>query len=157
MSKRLYAQRAAFAAIAIIGIGAMSGCAHQWESLIDGNLYTKAHINRYPVSITAVDGDYSTINPRRVDAGIRKLTVDAPPVAGFNQPVRKEFEFKVEKCVRYWLAAQRASSLTQDFVLVIDHAEPIAGCMPFGTPQQASLVAPADIAPPTPIATPKRP
>jgi hypothetical protein len=157
MSKTRYFRSAARAAFVVVGVAAMSGCAHQWESLIDGNLYTKAHINRYPVSITAVDGEYSTINPRRVDAGIRKLTVDAPPVAGFNQPVRKEFEFKVEKCIRYWLAAQRASSLAQDFVLVIDHAEPIAGCMPYGTPQQASLIAPADISPPTPIATPKRP
>jgi hypothetical protein len=135
----------------------LSGCAHQWESLLDGNLYTKVHINRYPVAIVAVDGEYSSITPRRVDAGLHKLTVEAPPVANFSQPVRKEFNFKVEKCVRYWLAAQRASALTQDYELVIDHAEPISGCTPYGVPQERSVVIPADIAPPTPIATAKRP
>jgi hypothetical protein len=157
MFTRLHSQRASVTALLVTAVASISGCAHQWESLIDGNLYTKAHINRYPVLIVAVDGEYSTINPRRVDAGLHKLTVDAPPVAGFREPVRKEFEFKVEKCVRYWLAAQRANSLTQDFQLVIDHAESIAGCTPYGNPQQASTVVPADIPPPMPIAKPKRP
>lgn len=140
-----------------VSAAALSGCAHQWESLLDGNLYTRTHLNRYPVAIVAVDGEYSTISPRRVDAGLHKLTVEAPPVANFSQPVRKEFNFKVEKCVRYWLAAQRASSLTQDYELVIDHAEPIVGCTPYGAPQERSVVIPANIAPPTPIAMPKRP
>lgn len=144
-------------AVVALSVAAISGCAHQWESLIDGNLYTRTHLNRFPVSIVAVDNEYSTITPRRVDSGERRLTVDAPPVANFTIPVRKEFTFKVEKCVRYWLAAQRATSLTQDFELVIDHAEPIAGCMPYGVAQERSVVIPATIAQPTPIAVPKRP
>lgn len=134
-----------------------TGCAHQWESLLDGNLYTKAHINRYPVSIVAVDGQYSTITPRAVDAGVRKLTVDAPPIPNFREPVRKEFTFKVEKCVRYWLAAQRATALTHDFELVIDHAEPISGCTPYGVPQEKSVVISEPMEAPKPIPKPKRP
>jgi hypothetical protein len=156
MSVRFTFRSATRAVVVLTAAAAMTGCAHQWESLIDGNLYTRAHINRYPVAIVAVDGEYSTINPRRVDAGEHRLTVDAPPVAGFREPVRREFTFKVEKCVRYWLAAQRASSLTQDFELVIDHAEPIAGCTPYGVPQTASVIAPADVPPPRAIPVPKR-
>jgi hypothetical protein len=142
--------------IAVTAAATLSGCAHQWESLLDGNLYTRSHLNRYPVQIVAVDGEYSTISPRRVDAGIHRLTIDAPPVANFREPVRREFTFKVEKCVRYWLAAQRATSLTPDFELVIDHAEPVPGCTPYGVPQERSVVVPANIPPPEPIAMPKR-
>lgn len=145
-----------YAALIAMAAGvSLSGCAHQWESLLDGDLYTRTSLNRYPIVISAVDGEYSTINPRRVDAGMRRLTIEAPPVAGFHQPVRKEFTFKVEKCVRYWLAAQRANALTQDYELVIDHAEPIGGCTPYGVAQPSPVVEPATIDSPRPM--PKRP
>lgn len=140
----------------------LGACAHQWESVLDGRLYTRTNLHRYPVSITAVDGEYSTIVPRRINAGEHRLTIDAAPVLGFHLPVRKEFTFRVEKCVRYWLAAQRASAYAHDFELVIDHAEPVPGCQPTsGAPAQA-VVVPADvrqIEPPRPVATPmpKRP
>jgi hypothetical protein len=143
--------------VVMTALASLSGCAHQWESILDGNLYTRANMNRYPVQIVAVDGEYSTISPRRVDAGIRRLTIDAPPIANFRDPVRKEFTFKVEKCVRYWLAAQRATSLTPDFELVIDHAEPVPGCTPYGVPQERSVVVPANVEPPQAIPMPKRP
>jgi hypothetical protein len=143
--------------VVMTALASLSGCAQQWESLLDGNLYTRVHMNRYPVQIVAVDGEYSTISPRRVDAGMRKLTIDAPPVANFRDPVRKEFTFKVEKCVRYWLAAQRATSLTPDFELVIDHAEPVPGCAPYGVPQERSVIVPANVEPPQAIPMPKRP
>jgi hypothetical protein len=152
----MFTRSHSFLAALLVSAATMSGCAHQWESLLDGNLHTRVHANRYPVAIVAVDGEYGTTNPRRIDAGMRRLTIDAPPVAHFTLPVRKEFEFKVEKCVRYWLAAQRASALTQDFELVIDHAEPVPGCTPYGVPQANAVVVPADIPPPTPIAKPKR-
>ncbi len=143
------------AALPLAMVLTTAGCAHQWESLLDGNLHSRVSMNRYPVQIVAVDGDYSTINPRRVDSGERRLTIDAPPVAGFVQPVRKEFNFKVERCVRYWLAAQRATSLTHDFELVIDHAEPISGCTPYGVAQPSPTVEPSTIEAPRPM--PKRP
>lgn len=138
----------------------MAGCAHQWETVLDGRLYTRTNLHRYPVSITAVNGEYSTMVPRRVDAGLLRLTIDAPPIPGFHLPERKEFMFRAEKCVRYWLAAQRAGPLSRDFELVIDHAEVIPGCQPTsGAPAQAVIV-PADVGkiePPVPIPMPKRP
>jgi hypothetical protein len=147
-------------ATTVAGLSAMtalSGCAHQWESVLDGQLYTKTHINRYPVIISAVDGVYSTSNPRYIDSGERRLIIEAPPVAGFTQSVRKEFTFKVERCVRYWLAAQRASALSQDFELVIDYAEPVPGCTPYGNAQERAVVLPSPIDAPRPIPVPKRP
>jgi hypothetical protein len=137
-----------------------AGCAHQWETVLDGRLYTRTNLHRYPVSITAVNGEYSTITPRRVDAGELRLTIDAPPVAGFHLPVRKEFTFRAEKCVRYWLAAQRASSLSRDFQLVVDHAEPVPGCQPTSGALAQAVIVPADVSqidPPRAIPLAKRP
>ena len=139
---------------------ALTGCAHQWETVLDGRLYTRTHLHRYSVTIAAVDGQSTTMVPVRVDAGIRRLAVDAPPVAGFHLPDRKEFNFRAEKCVRYWLAAQRPSAFSHDFELVIDHAEVVPGCNPTtGAPSQPVIV-PAELSkipPPEPIPMPKRP
>ena len=135
----------------------LSGCAHQWESVIDGRLYTRTYLHRYPVSIVAVDGEYSTLVPRRMAAGDHRLTVDAAPVAGFHLPDRREFTFRTEKCVQYWLVAERASALSHDFNLIIDYAEPVPGCQPTsGAPANTVVVVPANIEPPRAIATPKR-
>ena len=144
-----------FLVVAILG-----GCAHQWDTVLDWRLYTRTNLHRYPVSIVAVNGEYSTLVPRRVDAGMLRLTVDAPPIRGFRLPERKEFTFRAEKCVRYWLAAQRAGSLSRDFELVIDHADVVPGCNPTsGVPLQAVIV-PSDLSqiePPRPIPMAKRP
>lgn len=127
--------------LATLGAVTLAGCAHQWETVLDGRLYTRTHLHRYPVSIVAVDGDYSTLSPRRVDAGEHVLTIDAPPATGKYLPDRKEFRFKTQKCVRYWLAAQRPSAYSRDFDLVVDHAEPVPGCQPTtGAPAQAVLL-----------------
>ena len=143
-----------------VSTATMAGCAHQWDSVLDGRLYTRTNLHRYPVSISAVDGVSTTFVPVRVDAGVHRLTIDAPPVAGFHLPDRREFTFKAEKCVWYWLAAQRASALSHDFALVIDHAEVVPGCNPTsGAPAQA-VVVPSELSqiePPQPIPMPKRP
>ncbi len=144
----------------IVIAASLTGCAHQWDTVLDGRLYTRTHLHRYPVTIAAVNGEYSSIVPRRVDAGMLRLAIDAPPIPGFHLPERKEFTFRAEKCVRYWLAAQRSGPLVRDFELVIDHAEVVPGCQPTsGAPLQAVIV-PADssqIERPMPIPMPKRP
>ena len=137
----------------------LGGCAHQWETVLDGRLYTRTPLHRYPVTIVAVDGDYSTFVPRRVNAGVHELLIDAAPTIASYLPDRKAFTFKTEKCVRYWLAAQRTSNYTRDFALVIDHAEAVPGCNPTtGAPAQAVIVPtdPAQIEPPRAIPMPKR-
>ncbi len=156
-SKAPRATRLALAAAATLWL---VGCAQQWDSVLDGRLYTRTHMHRYPVVIAAVDGVSTAFVPVRVDAGVHRLSIDAPPVAGFHLPDRREFTFKVEKCVRYWLAAQRANAFSHDFELVIDHAEVMGGCNPAsGAPAQA-VVLPSDLSqidPPRPIPMPKRP
>ncbi|MEO7255217.1 MAG: hypothetical protein ABIZ64_13390 [Casimicrobium sp.] len=137
----------------------LTACAHQWETVLDGRLYTRTHLHRYPVSIVAVDGEYSTITPRRIDAGVHELVIDAAPTIASYLPDRKVFTFKTEKCVRYWLAAQRKSDYSREYELVIDHAEPVPGCQPTsGAPAQPVIV-PSDsslIEPPRAVPMPKR-
>ena len=140
-------------------VAALTGCAHQWESVLDGRLYTRTHLHRYPVSIVAVDGEYSTFVPRRIDAGVHELLIDAAPTIASYLPDRKAFTFTAEKCVRYWLAAQRTSDYSRDYDLVIDHAEAVPGCHPTsGAPAQAVIVPtdPSQIEPPRAIPMPKR-
>ena len=145
--------------MAVTGVAVLAGCAHQWETVLDGRLYTRTNLHRYPVSIVAVDGEYSTFVPRRIDAGVHELLIDAAPTKASYLPDRKAFTFKTEKCVRYWLAAQRTSDYSRDYELVIDHAEPVPGCHPTsGAPAQAVIV-PADptlIEQPRAIPMPKR-
>lgn len=143
---------------AVLVLAMLSGCAHHWETVLDGRLYTRTHLNRFPVSITAVNGEYSTMVPRRVDAGDLRLTIDAGPIGGFLLPDRQEFNFRAEKCVRYWLAAQRPGPLSHQFDLVIDHAEPVPGCLPTSGALAQAVVVPTDlslIAPPRAIPKPK--
>lgn len=142
-----------FAVIAAaVAVAALSGCAHQWESVVDGRLYSRTYLHRYPVSIVAVDGEYSTMVPRRISAGDHTLVVEAPPVAGFRLPDRKEFTFHTEKCVKYWLVAERSSAYSHDFNLIVDFAEPVPGCQPTsGAPTSTVVVVPANIEPPHPI------
>ncbi len=138
--------------------GGLTACAHQWETVLDGRLYTRTHLHRYPVRIVAVDGEYSTITPRRIDAGFHELVIDAAPTIASYLPDRKVFTFKTEKCVRYWLAAQRKSAYSRDFDLVIDHAEAVPGCQPTsGAPAQPVIVPsdPSLIEPPRAVAMPK--
>ena len=145
--------------MSLAGAVVLGGCAHQWETVLDGQLYTRTHLHRYPVSIVAVDGEYSTLVPRRVNAGVHELMIDAAPTIASYLPDRKTFTFKTEKCVRYWLAAQRTSNYTRDYELVIDHAEAVPGCQPTsGAPAQAVIVPadPAQIEPPRAIPMPKR-
>lgn len=140
-------------------LGGLAGCAHQWETVLDGRLYTRTHLHRYPVSIVAVDGEYSTFVPRRIDAGVHELLIDAAPTIASYLPDRKAFTFKTEKCVSYWLAAQRKSAYSRDYELVIDHAEAAPGCQPTSGPPAQPVSVPSDpslIEPPRAIPTPKR-
>jgi hypothetical protein len=108
----------------------LTGCANiVHQSQIDGRLYTRVNINRFPVVIAAVDGvSTPSWQPIWITPEQHTLSVDAPPPRGFTQPVRKEIALDVKPCVRYHLGAQRINALTHAWELVIDHEEPVPGC-----------------------------
>jgi len=116
--------------IALLCSFILAGCAAAPMSLLDGTPYHRTHLNRYPVRIVAVNGDFTLEQPKRVYAGVNSLVVEAAPVGGIKVARQQAVAFKVQPCTRYYLAAERETSLSQDWKLVIDHAEAIATCNP---------------------------
>lgn len=108
----------------------LTACGTAPMSLLEGQPYHRTHLNRYPVNIVAVNGHYSTQRPRQVYAGVSTIIVEAAPVGGMRLPKQQALAFKVMPCTRYYLAAERETSLSQDWKLVVDHTESIAGCDP---------------------------
>ncbi len=96
----------------------------------DRQVYFKAELNRYPVYVVSVDGTSSTFRPLPITAGEHTLALDAQPVAGFSQPLRKVYPISIAPCTRYYIAAQRTSPLTQDWDLIVEKTFPVAGCDP---------------------------
>ncbi|MEP6601289.1 MAG: hypothetical protein ABJB49_05695 [Nitrospirota bacterium] len=117
--------------LAVGAILILAGCASAPWSDLDGRLYHRVYLNRYPVRIVAVDGDYYVRNPvTLIKPGLHSIVVAAPPVAGFRVDVEKVYPFTTKPCERYYLAADRRSPLLQDWTLVVDYVEQIAGCDP---------------------------
>lgn len=106
----------------------VAACASTPLSILDGNLYYRTSLHRTPVRIISIDGDFSRQNPRYIEPGEHSLVVEAPPVAGFRVATQKAVQFKVEPCRRYYLGAQHPSAFSQNWELVIDYEEDMAGC-----------------------------
>jgi hypothetical protein len=107
---------------------ALAGCASAPLSYLESEPYFKANYRRYPVTIVSIDGDFSLQRTRPVFAGQHTLVVEAAPVAGFRVARQEAIAFKAQPCTRYYLAAERETSLSQEWKLVVDHTEPVAGC-----------------------------
>lgn len=123
-------KRSGILAMGMVAVAVLAGCANVvHQSQLGGALYTRVHMNRFPVAIAAVDGASTpTWQPIWIEPGRRALTLDAPPPRGFTLPVRKEVMLDVKPCVRYYLGAQRANALAQAWEFVVDHEEPVPGC-----------------------------
>jgi hypothetical protein len=116
--------------LTVLCLASFAGCGTAPLSYVDGNLYHRALLNRYPARIISIDGDFSLQNPRQVSPGPHTFIIEAQPVAGFRGPVQKALALNFKPYTRYYLAADRGSPLTQDWSLAIDYEEPVAGCDP---------------------------
>jgi hypothetical protein len=137
--------------LSVLCLASFAGCASAPLSYVDGYLYHSAVLNRYPVRIISIDGDFSLQNPRQVSPGPHTFIIEAQPVAGFRVPVQKAFALNIKPCTRYYLAADRDSPLTQDWTLAIDYEEPVAGCDPV---KELAKVAGETAKPAQPVKTP---
>ena len=96
----------------VASLGSLAGCAHQWETVLDGRLYSRTHLHRYPVSIVAVDGEYSTFVPRRIDAGLHELLIDAAPTKASYLPDRNALPSRRKSvCATGWPRSAPATIL----------------------------------------------
>ncbi|MFC4159572.1 hypothetical protein [Chitinimonas lacunae] len=115
----------------LLGAALLGGCANLHnESLLDGRReFGRADMHLYPVKVVAIDGkSVISDDPVRAEAGERRLKLITAPVGGFYLPPEKVVPFTIAPCKRYYLAARRDSPLQQDFELVVQDVEPLAGC-----------------------------
>lgn len=115
----------------LLAAALLAGCANlKNESLLDGRReFGRADMRLYPVKVVEIDGRAVLSTPTvRADAGERQIKLITAPVAGFHFAPEKVVPFTIEPCKRYYLAARRESPLQQDFELVVQNVEPLAGC-----------------------------
>lgn len=108
----------------------LAGCATTDSfSYLEGRRYYRAQLNVYDATIISVDGSHYLLQrPVRIDPGMRKIVVQAPPAAGFSYGEQRTIEMNIEPCKRYWFAAVKKNPLAQDFEPKVDYVEDLAGC-----------------------------
>ncbi len=121
---------------------ALAGCAAAPLSYLnDGQVYHRAVLNRFPLRVVAVDGQYTAFRPVPIAPGLHSVVLAAVPVAGFHVPVEKVYPMTIAPCTRYYVAAQRRSPLLQDWDLVVEETYPVAGCDPAQELEKAKIAA----------------
>ncbi|MEP7329508.1 MAG: hypothetical protein ABI777_09870 [Betaproteobacteria bacterium] len=110
----------------------LSGCATwgpTWSELT-GQRFNVTVLNRRPAIIDRVDDQGAFNNPNliRVEPGMRRIVVQAPAPGWTGGPPLEVMMLNVEPCKRYYINAQFATAITQEWTPVVDYVEPIAGC-----------------------------
>lgn len=107
---------------------AMSGCTTIFSEVRgDFDMPTTA-LNDYPVRIIAIDGAFQMQEDPRIEPGFHSLILASRKPSQFRVKREKAFPLVVEPCTRYFLAARHATSLSEDWELVIRKRESIGGC-----------------------------
>jgi hypothetical protein len=108
------------------GAGALTKWGPTWSE-ITGERLDRTSAHRFPGIIKSVDGRHYTDRRVKVEPGERVVVVQSPPRKGF-QGTDKELRLTIEPCKRYYINAQFASGVGQDWEPVVERTEPIAGC-----------------------------
>ncbi len=126
----------AFSAIFLIG------CQSAPRSFLDGKPLTRIDSSLYPIQVVSVDAIIQFQNPVQVTPGLRQLTLEAAPGKGARGGIQRTYEFMVEPCTWYYLAARRSSPMASDWSLVVDSKETLAKCKPDLESKNTNPVAP---------------
>jgi hypothetical protein len=108
----------------------LGGCAlpYHYSELV-GARYFKVPINTYPVAVVEIDGKSTPLaGPALVDPGLREVVLEAASALPGGLGTRQVMQLKVEPCTRYYLVAEKSTSLSNRFTPRIDHQEPVPGC-----------------------------
>lgn len=106
----------------------LSACGTAPLSVLENHPFHKTDFHREPLTIVAVNGHYTVERAPLVYPGVNTLILEARPVGGMRLPNQQTVAFEVEPCTRYYLAAERETSLSRDWKLVVDRKESVAGC-----------------------------
>ena len=116
--------------IAAICVVVVQGCATSpATSQLVGERYFVTHIDTYPVLIASVDGSSSTISPKFVEPGVRRLVLQGPP-GGAGVSAVEPFMLDVKPCIRYYIVAVKPSHIDNNFTPRVDYEMPVPGCTP---------------------------
>ncbi len=110
----------------------LTGCATwgpTWSELT-GQRFNVTIVNRRPAFIDRVDdrGAFTDPNLIRVEPGMRRLVVQGPAPGWAGGPPLHVMMLNAEPCKRYYINAQFANTITQEWTPVVDYVESIAGC-----------------------------
>jgi hypothetical protein len=106
----------------------LAGCSTIYSQIRGDFDIATTELNDYPVLVVAIDGEYQINNEPRIEAGKHALLLRSKKPSHFRNTAQKTFPFTVEPCTRYYLAARHATSLSEDWSLVVRKQEPIGGC-----------------------------
>jgi len=114
-----------------LGVALVQGCATSpATSQLLGERYFVTRIDTYPVLIASVDGSSSTISPRFVEPGVRRLVLQGPP-GGAGSRAIEPFMLDVKPCTRYYIVAVKANPLDTHFTPRVDFEQPLgSSCRP---------------------------
>jgi hypothetical protein len=116
--------------IAVIGVAVVQGCATSpATSQLVGERYFVTNIDTYPVLIASVDGSSSTISPKFVEPGVRRLVLQGPP-GGAGVSAVEPFTLDVKPCIRYYIVAVKANPLDTAFTPKVDFELPLGSSCP---------------------------
>ena len=111
-----------------VATSALAGPYDQPYSIITVDLKQSADPNLRKVIVNRVDDETITDQKAVVAPGKRKVTLDVPPRKGFHQATQNTLEIDAKPCTRYYVAAQLASTTTQEWKPVIRSEEAIGEC-----------------------------
>ncbi len=132
-------------AAATAAVATLAACTTTPLSYIDDRRVLQRNVlYRYPVRVVAIDGASQTFRPVPISPGDHRLTIDAPPVAGFALPIQKIYPMTIAPCTRYYVAAQRTGPFVQDWDLVLEDTWPVAGCDPAKELEKAKIATTSD-------------
>jgi hypothetical protein len=111
----------------------LAGC-QTWGptwSEITGARYNVTVVNRRPAIIDRVDDQGAFPNPNliKVAPGEHRLVVQGPAPGWAGGPPLHVMMLNVEPCKRYYINAQFANTIAQEWTPVVDYVEPIGGCV----------------------------
>ncbi len=108
-------------------LGACAGTPGAPWARVSGD-YTGATVNRFPVTITSVDGRMLTRKSVVVEPGTHTFTMIPDKPSRFRTLVEGKLELDVEPCRHYVLAAQFENSTTERWQPVVDRVLDLPDC-----------------------------
>jgi hypothetical protein len=108
-----------------LGVAIVQGCATSpATSQLVGERFFVTNIDTYPVLIAAVDGSSSTVSPKNVEPGLRRLVLRGP-LGGAGFSAIEPFTVDLKPCTRYYIVAVKANPLDTNFTPKVDFEQPL--------------------------------